>query len=49
MLENETGLTIPDALSEVMDKTFLEFYDYYDSSVRKKLHLHGQHMQVIRL
>ncbi|XP_033609753.1 ubiquitin-conjugating enzyme E2 Z [Cryptotermes secundus] len=45
MLENETSLTIPDALSEVMDKTFLEFYDYYDSSVRKKLHLHGQHMQ----
>lgn len=45
MLENETSLTIPDALSEVMDKTFLEFYDYYESSVRKKLHLHGQHMQ----
>jgi ubiquitin-conjugating enzyme E2 Z len=49
MLENETSLTIPEALSEVMDKTFLEFYDYYESSVRKKLHLHGQHMQVIRL
>ena len=47
MLENETCLTIPEALSEVMGKTFLEFYDYYESTVRKKLHLHGQHMQVI--
>jgi len=47
MLENETCLAIPEALSEVMGKTFLEFYDYYESTVRKKLHLHGQHMQVI--
>jgi ubiquitin-conjugating enzyme E2 Z len=46
MLENETCLAIPEALSEVMGKTFLEFYDYYESTVRKKLHLHGQHMQV---
>ncbi|KAJ4450335.1 hypothetical protein ANN_01755 [Periplaneta americana] len=45
MLENETCLAVPDALREVMEKTFLEFYDYYESTVRKKLHLHGQHMQ----
>jgi ubiquitin-conjugating enzyme E2 Z len=48
MLENDTCLAIPEALSNVMDKTFLEFYEYYESTVRKKLHLHGQHMQVIR-
>ncbi|PSN39327.1 Ubiquitin-conjugating enzyme E2 Z [Blattella germanica] len=45
MLENDTCLAIPEALCEVMEKTFLEFYDYYESTVRKKLHLHGQHMQ----
>ncbi|XP_066996915.1 ubiquitin-conjugating enzyme E2 Z [Anabrus simplex] len=45
MLENDTCLTVPDALREVMEKTFLEFYDYYESTAKKKLQLHGQHMQ----
>ncbi|KAJ9595540.1 hypothetical protein L9F63_013305, partial [Diploptera punctata] len=45
MLENETCLAIPEALHEIMEKTFLEFYDCYESAVKKKLHLHGQHMQ----
>nr|CAD7266408.1 unnamed protein product [Timema shepardi] len=44
MLDNDTHLNIPEALQEVMEKTFLEFYDYYEATANKKLHLHGQHM-----
>ncbi|XP_046982713.1 ubiquitin-conjugating enzyme E2 Z-like [Schistocerca americana] len=45
MLENETMLAIPETLMEVMEKTFLEFYDYYEQSIRRKMHLNGHYMQ----
>ncbi|GLH14620.1 hypothetical protein R5R35_001248 [Gryllus longicercus] len=44
MLENETCLNIPEPLQEVMEKTFLEFYDYYVTTAQKKSHLNGQAM-----
>ncbi|XP_063226875.1 ubiquitin-conjugating enzyme E2 Z-like isoform X3 [Bacillus rossius redtenbacheri] len=45
MLENDCYLAIPGAFQEVMEKTFLEFYDHYEGVVRRKLHLQGQSMQ----
>lgn len=45
MLENDTHLNIPETLQEVMEKTFLEFHDYYEASIRKKMHLNGHYMQ----
>ncbi|XP_069768416.1 ubiquitin-conjugating enzyme E2 Z-like isoform X1 [Narcine bancroftii] len=35
----------PDALRSVMEKSFLEFYDFYELSCKDRLHLQGQTMQ----
>lgn len=33
----------------VMEKSFLEYYDFYESVCKERLHLQGQTMQVIQL
>lgn len=45
MIDNDYGLEIPEPLKQAMHKNFLEFYDYYESTVKKKLYLTGQPMQ----
>lgn len=46
MLEETTNdsRSCPDSLKKVMEKSFPEFYDYYDSTTRNKLHLTSQPM-----
>ncbi len=34
---------------EVMEKSFPEYYDYYESVCRNNAHLTGQNMQVSRI
>lgn len=46
MLENECRLVIPDQLRDIMEKTFLEFYDQYVETVKNNLHLDGTTMIV---
>lgn len=45
MVDNEYGIQMPPSLVQVMEKTFLEFYDAYESIARKNSHLnnHGMH------
>ncbi|XP_046393356.1 ubiquitin-conjugating enzyme E2 Z-like isoform X2 [Ischnura elegans] len=45
MLENDTLLHIPNPLVDFMEKYFLEFYDSYESIIKKKMQLHGHPMQ----
>ncbi|KAK2829492.1 hypothetical protein Q7C36_017482 [Tachysurus vachellii] len=35
----------PEALWSVMEKSFLEYYDFYESVCKERLHLQGQNMQ----
>lgn len=46
MIENDSGLTIPPMLVTIMQKTFLEYYDLYESVAQKNIDLTGQPMQV---
>lgn len=41
MIENECHLNIPSKLQEIMEKTFLEFYDQYVEIINANMHLHG--------
>lgn len=41
MVENECHLNIPTKLREIMEKTFLEFYDQYLEIVKNNMHLDG--------
>ncbi|XP_005811969.1 ubiquitin-conjugating enzyme E2 Z [Xiphophorus maculatus] len=43
MLEGK--VPCPDALSSVMEKSFLEYYDFYEGVCKERLHLQGQNMQ----
>ncbi|KAG8225918.1 hypothetical protein J437_LFUL005954 [Ladona fulva] len=45
MLENDTFLNIPKPLVEFMEKYFSEYYECYESIIKKNLHLHGNPMQ----
>lgn len=44
MIENDTGLSIPSSLVDIMEKTFLELYDIYEGIARKNMHLNKQKM-----
>lgn len=46
MVENECYLHIPKPLVEMMQKSFLEFFDYYEATCKKKMNLDGQIMKV---
>ncbi|KAK5650341.1 hypothetical protein RI129_001370 [Pyrocoelia pectoralis] len=41
MIENECHINIPTKLREIMEKTFLEFYDQYVEIVKNNMHLDG--------
>ncbi|KAF5282991.1 hypothetical protein FQA39_LY04862 [Lamprigera yunnana] len=41
MIENECRLNIPEQLKDIMEKTFIEFYDQYVEIIKKNLHLDG--------
>ncbi|KAF3845779.1 hypothetical protein F7725_002857 [Dissostichus mawsoni] len=43
MLEGK--VPCPDALWSVMEKSFLEYYDFYEGVCKERLHLQGQNMQ----
>uniref|UniRef100_A0A1A8J5F0 Ubiquitin-conjugating enzyme E2 Z n=4 Tax=Nothobranchius TaxID=28779 RepID=A0A1A8J5F0_NOTKU len=43
MLEGK--VPCPDALGSVMEKSFLEYYDFYEGVCKERLHLQGQNMQ----
>ncbi|XP_026853741.2 ubiquitin-conjugating enzyme E2 Z [Electrophorus electricus] len=43
MLEGK--VTCPEALWSVMEKSFLEYYDFYEGVCKERLHLQGQNMQ----
>lgn len=43
MLEGK--VPCPDALWSVMEKSFLEYYDFYESVCKERVHLQGQNMQ----
>ncbi|KAF6717594.1 Ubiquitin-conjugating enzyme E2 Z [Oryzias melastigma] len=43
MLEGK--VPCPDALWSVMEKSFLEYYDFYEGVCKDRLHLQGQNMQ----
>ncbi|KAM8824942.1 ubiquitin-conjugating enzyme E2 Z [Synchiropus picturatus] len=43
MLEGK--VPCPDALWAVMEKSFLEYYDFYEGVCKERLHLQGQNMQ----
>ncbi|XP_073981393.1 ubiquitin-conjugating enzyme E2 Z-like [Rhodnius prolixus] len=45
MLDNDYGLTIPKPLVEAMNQAFLQFYEYYEATIQKKIHLSGHTMQ----
>lgn len=45
MIDNDAGITMPPSLVEVMEKTFLEFYDTYENIARKNQHLNNHSMQ----
>lgn len=45
MIENETGLSIPKALANNIEKTFLDLYNIYEGIIYKNLHLNNQTMQ----
>lgn len=45
MIDNDYGLTIPQPLVEAMNQSFLQFYEYYESTVKAKMHLTGNTMQ----
>lgn len=45
MIENDSSLTIPPMLVTIMEKTFLEFYDLYESVAQKNIGLTGHPMQ----
>ncbi|KAL0992436.1 hypothetical protein UPYG_G00093280 [Umbra pygmaea] len=38
-------VTCPEALWSVMEKSFLEYYDFYEGVCKERLHLQGQNMQ----
>ncbi|KAI2583809.1 ubiquitin conjugating enzyme E2 Z, partial [Homo sapiens] len=38
----------PEPLRGVMEKSFLEYYDFYEVACKDRLHLQGQTMQVIQ-
>lgn len=44
MVDNEYSIQMPPSLVQVMEKTFLEFYDAYESIARKNLHLNNHSM-----
>ncbi|XP_039595577.1 ubiquitin-conjugating enzyme E2 Z [Polypterus senegalus] len=37
----------PEALWSVMEKSFLEYYDFYEGACKERLHLQGQTLQVL--
>ncbi|XP_059413732.1 ubiquitin-conjugating enzyme E2 Z [Carassius carassius] len=43
MLEGK--VSCPEALWSVMEKSFLEYYDFYEGVCKERLHLQGQNMQ----
>ncbi|XP_016319909.1 ubiquitin-conjugating enzyme E2 Z [Sinocyclocheilus anshuiensis] len=43
MLEGK--VSCPEALRSVMEKSFLEYYDFYEGVCKERLHLQGQNMQ----
>ncbi|CAH1403559.1 unnamed protein product [Nezara viridula] len=45
MLDNDYALNIPKPLVEAMNHSFVQFYDYYESTVKSKMHLTGSSMQ----
>lgn len=45
MLDNDYGLAIPQSLVEAMNQSFLQFYEYYEATVKAKMHLTGTSMQ----
>ncbi|KAK3929324.1 Ubiquitin-conjugating enzyme E2 Z [Frankliniella fusca] len=45
MIENDFGLTIPSMLVNVMQKSFLEYYEYYEGVAQKNIGLTGHAMQ----
>lgn len=45
MIENDSGLTIPPMLTNIMQKTFLEYYEYYEGVAQKNLNISGHPMQ----
>ncbi|KAL0271151.1 UNVERIFIED_CONTAM: hypothetical protein PYX00_008339 [Menopon gallinae] len=44
MIENDFGINIPKSLVQVMEKTFLDFYDIYENIARRNLHLNNKLM-----
>lgn len=42
MVENNCHLNIPEELSSVIEKTFLEYFDIYVDNCTKKLHMDGR-------
>jgi len=45
MLDNDYGVTMPEPLREAMEKSFLQFYDFYENLAQSKLKLTGTQMQ----
>ncbi|XP_026282156.1 ubiquitin-conjugating enzyme E2 Z-like [Frankliniella occidentalis] len=45
MIENDFGLTIPPMLINIMQKTFLEYYEYYEGVAQKNISMTGHAMQ----
>lgn len=45
MLESRSCSTCPDALTEVMKKSFPTYFDYYASICKNNMHMNGQSMQ----
>ncbi|XP_077068196.1 ubiquitin-conjugating enzyme E2 Z [Siphateles boraxobius] len=41
----ESKVPCPEALWSVMEKSFLEYYDFYEGVCKERLHLQGQNMQ----
>lgn len=47
MLENECNLNMPQELRNIMEKTFLQFYDQYVETAKKHLNLDSKPMLVV--
>jgi hypothetical protein len=47
MVDNECSLAIPTPLKDIIEKTFLQFYDNYINLATNKQHFQGQALQVI--
>uniref|UniRef100_A0A0A9YW64 Ubiquitin-conjugating enzyme E2 Z n=1 Tax=Lygus hesperus TaxID=30085 RepID=A0A0A9YW64_LYGHE len=45
MVNNDSGLCIPEPLVDAMKQSFLQFYDFYETTLLSKLHFSGCVMQ----